>query len=82
MHSRASIAASNRSAVGFVDGFFHCRWNTVTTVKKFNGVVPTSSGGGQTWTWTLPAHFPPGQCPRVTMSGGTLMQGQTTLGRP
>ena len=28
MRSRASIAASNRSAVGFVDVFFHCRWNT------------------------------------------------------
>jgi hypothetical protein len=27
-----------------------------------------------TWTWTLPAHFPPGKVLRVTVDGGTLNQ--------
>ncbi len=36
MRSRASIAASNRSAVGFVDVFFHCRWNTGRAGGRFH----------------------------------------------
>jgi len=39
----------------------------------------TTSGSDQTWTWTLPAHFPPGKCLRVTADGGTLKQGGTPL---
>ncbi len=40
---------------------------------------PTTSGSTQTWTWTLPAHFPPGKCLRVKVDGGTLKQGNNTL---
>ena len=32
------------------------------------------SGDTTTWTWSLPAHFPPGQTLRVTVDGGTLSQ--------
>ena len=40
---------------------------------------PATSGGGQTWTWTLPAHFPPGRNLRVTVDGGTLSQNGAPL---
>jgi hypothetical protein len=32
-----------------------------------------------TWTWTLPAHFPPGKVLRVTVDGGSLSQGGKAL---
>jgi hypothetical protein len=38
-----------------------------------------TSGGGQTWTWTLPANFPKGKYLRVTVSGGTLSQNGAAL---
>jgi peptidoglycan/xylan/chitin deacetylase (PgdA/CDA1 family) len=47
--------------------------------KVLAGVTPTASGQGQTWTWTLPAHFPPGHVLRVTVDGGTLSQGGAPL---
>jgi peptidoglycan/xylan/chitin deacetylase (PgdA/CDA1 family) len=47
--------------------------------KMFALLMPAISGGVTTWTWTLPAHFPPGQFLRVTVTGGTLTQGATTL---
>jgi hypothetical protein len=47
--------------------------------KLLTGVAPSTSGSTTTWTWTLPAHFPPGRFLRVTVSGGTLKQGATTL---
>jgi peptidoglycan/xylan/chitin deacetylase (PgdA/CDA1 family) len=34
---------------------------------------------GNTWTWSLPAHFPPGQVLRVRVDGGTLSQGGAAL---
>jgi hypothetical protein len=40
---------------------------------------PATSGADQTWTWTLPEHFPPGKCLRVKVDGGTLKQGGTEL---
>jgi hypothetical protein len=40
---------------------------------------PTTSGSDQTWTWTKPAHFPPGKCLRVTVTGGTLKQNGAAL---
>ncbi len=43
--------------------------------KLVSALTPTPSGDGQNWTWTLPEHFPPGQCLRVTTPGGTLTQG-------
>ncbi len=41
----------------------------------------TSSSGTQasTWTWTLPANFPPGKFVRVTVDGGTVLQNGTTV---
>jgi hypothetical protein len=47
--------------------------------KLFTGLTPTSDGTNQTWTWTLPDHFPPGQSLRVTVDGGTLSQGGSPL---
>jgi peptidoglycan/xylan/chitin deacetylase (PgdA/CDA1 family) len=47
--------------------------------KMFAALTPATAGGSSTWTWTLPAHFPPGQFLRVTLTGGTLTQGATTL---
>jgi len=42
--------------------------------KILSAVTPTTAGSTQTWTWTLPAHFPPGKYLRVTVDGGTLSQ--------
>lgn len=47
--------------------------------KLLSSLTPTASGGTQTWTWTLPAHFPPGRYVRVTVDGGSLSQGSTVL---
>jgi peptidoglycan/xylan/chitin deacetylase (PgdA/CDA1 family) len=47
--------------------------------KMLAALTPTTSGGSSTWTWTLPANFPPGKYLRVTVAGGTLTQGATTL---
>ncbi len=47
--------------------------------KLLSSAVPTTSGGVTTWSWTLPAHFPPGKYLRVTVGGGTLKQGTQTL---
>jgi hypothetical protein len=43
--------------------------------KMFSALAPTTSGSTMTWTWTLPAHFPPGKYLRVKVDGGTLAQG-------
>lgn len=42
--------------------------------RAFNAAAPTSSDGRTTWTWTLPANFPPGKFLRVVVDGGTLTQ--------
>jgi peptidoglycan/xylan/chitin deacetylase (PgdA/CDA1 family) len=42
--------------------------------------APVVSGTTQTWTWTLPGHFPPGRHLRVRVDGGTLSQNGQTLG--
>jgi lysophospholipase L1-like esterase len=47
--------------------------------KVLSAVTPASTAGGQTWTWTLPAHFPPGKILRVTVDGGTLLQNGTPI---
>jgi peptidoglycan/xylan/chitin deacetylase (PgdA/CDA1 family) len=43
--------------------------------QMFEKVAPN----GNTWTWTLPDHFPPGKFLRVTVDGGTLSQGGKAL---
>ncbi|MGC4087156.1 MAG: polysaccharide deacetylase family protein [Polyangiaceae bacterium] len=47
--------------------------------KLFTGVQPVTTGSDTTWTWTLPAHFPPGRVLRVTVDGGTLSQAGSEL---
>jgi peptidoglycan/xylan/chitin deacetylase (PgdA/CDA1 family) len=47
--------------------------------KLFSTLTPATSGGATTWTWTLPAHFPPGKYLRVNVDGGVLTQGGQTL---
>jgi hypothetical protein len=47
--------------------------------KLLSAVTPASSGSARTWTWTLPAHFPPGKYLRVKVDGGTLTQPSRTL---
>jgi len=47
--------------------------------KMFSAVTPTTSGATTTWTWTLPAHFPPGRVLRVKVDGGVLTQGGQPL---
>jgi len=47
--------------------------------KVLAGLTPAASGGASTWTWTLPAHFPPGKYLRVKVDGGTLTQSGRTL---
>jgi peptidoglycan/xylan/chitin deacetylase (PgdA/CDA1 family) len=47
--------------------------------KLFSAATITPAGASTTWTWTLPAHFPPGHSLRVTMDGGTLTQGGAPL---
>jgi peptidoglycan/xylan/chitin deacetylase (PgdA/CDA1 family) len=47
--------------------------------NAFAKATKTTSGSNQTWTWTLPANFPPGKYLRVTVDGGTLTQNGTAL---
>jgi hypothetical protein len=47
--------------------------------KLLSSVTPSTSGTSKTWSWTLPAHFPPGRYLRVKVDGGTLSQGGTAL---
>jgi hypothetical protein len=47
--------------------------------KTLQAVTPTAAVGTTTWTWTLPAHFPPGKILRVTVDGGTLKQNAAAL---
>jgi peptidoglycan/xylan/chitin deacetylase (PgdA/CDA1 family) len=47
--------------------------------QMFSALTPTTTGGSSTWSWTLPASFPPHKYLRVTVTGGSLTQGSTTL---
>jgi hypothetical protein len=47
--------------------------------KVVSAVTPTMSGTSRTWSWTLPAHFPPGKYLRVKVDGGRLTQGGNEL---
>lgn len=47
--------------------------------KLIGALSPATSGSDKTWTWTLPAHFPPGRYVRVKVDGGTLSQGGAPL---
>jgi hypothetical protein len=43
--------------------------------QMFEALTPNAN----TWTWTLPAHFPPGKVLRVMVDGGTLSQNGVPL---
>ena len=47
--------------------------------KLLSAVTPAPASGGQTWTWKLPTHFPPGRFLRITVDGGTPSQNGTPL---
>jgi peptidoglycan/xylan/chitin deacetylase (PgdA/CDA1 family) len=47
--------------------------------KAVSPITPTVVGDTMTYSWTLPAHFPPGQYLRVTVDGGTVKQCGTEL---
>lgn len=51
-------------------------WRGQAALSK---VTPVTSGTDTTWTWTLPANFPPNKCLRVKVDGGTLTQAGTAL---
>jgi hypothetical protein len=42
--------------------------------KLVKAAQPQAGDGGQVYSWTLPAVFPPGKYVRVTVDGGTLTQ--------
>lgn len=47
--------------------------------KAFSAATTMTAGTAKTWTWKLPDQFPTGHYLRVTVDGGTLKQGATTL---
>jgi hypothetical protein len=47
--------------------------------KAIFKATKTTSGSSSTWTWTLPAHFPPGKYVRITVPGGTVTQKGATI---
>jgi peptidoglycan/xylan/chitin deacetylase (PgdA/CDA1 family) len=47
--------------------------------KIVAAATPAVSGAEQTWTWTLPAHFPPGKYLRIAVDGGTVSQNGAPL---
>lgn len=47
--------------------------------NAFNKATMTPSSGSTTYTWTLPANFPPGKYLRVTVTGGNVTQSGTAL---
>jgi hypothetical protein len=78
----ATIAASMRhlKALGNVWG------DTVVNVasywvgqKLLSTATPVVAGATTTWSWELPANFPPGKYLRVGVTGGTLKQHGTAL---
>jgi hypothetical protein len=42
--------------------------------KAVAAAMTSTSGSDKTYTWTLPAHFPPGHYVRVKVDGGTIKQ--------
>jgi hypothetical protein len=47
--------------------------------NAFDKATMTTSGSSTTYTWTLPANFPPGKYLRVTVTGGNVTQNGTSL---
>jgi hypothetical protein len=49
--------------------------------KAIKSATMTASGGKTTWTWTLPAHFPPGKYVRIADPGVAVTQKGTAVPR-
>ncbi|MEO8905746.1 MAG: hypothetical protein ABI488_24670 [Polyangiaceae bacterium] len=47
--------------------------------KAVSAATSMTSGTDKTYTWALPANFPPGRYIRVTTDGGILKQGGTVV---
>jgi peptidoglycan/xylan/chitin deacetylase (PgdA/CDA1 family) len=47
--------------------------------KLLTGAAPASQNGVSTWSWTLPARYPPDHFLRVVVDGGTLSQNGVPL---
>jgi peptidoglycan/xylan/chitin deacetylase (PgdA/CDA1 family) len=47
--------------------------------RILSNAQPSASDARETWTWSLPAHFPAGKTLHVTVEGGTLSQNGTPL---
>jgi len=45
----------------------------------FSSLAPTTCGRVTTWTWQLPANFPPGKVLRVAVDGGRLRENGVEL---
>lgn len=74
----ADIAASIEHALSLEDVWVDTMVEVgayVRAAQLFEGLTPSDD----TWTWTLPEHFPPGKVLRVTLDGGTLSQGDEPL---
>jgi peptidoglycan/xylan/chitin deacetylase (PgdA/CDA1 family) len=48
-------------------------------MRAVEAATPVAAADATTWTWSLPACFPPGHVLRVTVDGGTLSQGGVPL---
>jgi len=72
------ITASVAHARGFGDVWID-RMDEIGAYVRAQQVFQTVTPIANTWTWTLPAHFPRGKVLRVTTAGGTLSQPGTRL---
>jgi len=81
------VAASEViAAMNYAKGLGNVWTDTVVNVaaywrgqKLVSQTTPSTSGSAKTWSWTLPAHFPPGRYLRATVDGGTLTQNGVPL---
>jgi peptidoglycan/xylan/chitin deacetylase (PgdA/CDA1 family) len=70
----ADVAASAAYALSFEDVWMDSMIAIgayARAKQMFEKLTPTAN----TWTWSLPDHFPPGKVLRVTVDGGSLSQG-------
>jgi len=74
----ADITASVTHATSFEDVWMDTM-SEVGAYVRAQQMLEELEPSENTWTWTLPDHFPPGKVLRVTVDGGTLSQGGVSL---
>jgi peptidoglycan/xylan/chitin deacetylase (PgdA/CDA1 family) len=74
----AEISASISHAKSFGDLWID-RMDEVGAYVRAQHVVEALKANDNTWTWTLPDHFPQGKVLRVTVEGGSLSQSGAPL---